>query len=116
MGRRQAADDSPGLWEFPGGKVEEGEAPEDALRREFREEIECEIVSAKLFKQFEWTYPKRTVELYFFLITLASEDASKMKLNAHDELKWFSLEEALKVPILAANKSVIERLVAQPQP
>lgn len=111
MGRRQSTDAfSPGFWEFPGGKVETGESPEEALEREFGEELGCRILKAASFERFEWKYPHRLVDLHFYLVDLDLKEPCEMKLHAHDELRWFDLTEVKDVPILPANEKIIDKL------
>jgi 8-oxo-dGTP diphosphatase len=57
-----------GLWEFPGGKIREGELPEAALCRELREELGIEAVSVEPYMNLSHTYPDRSVDLEFFLV------------------------------------------------
>ncbi len=99
-----------GYWEFPGGKIEAGETPEEALKREFREELDAEVTEAEFLNSVIWTYPKRKVELNFFLVRVKNTDVSVMARKAHSELEWLTKEEALSRPILPANVSLIRDL------
>lgn len=109
MGKRQAVDpDSPGLWEFPGGKVEEGESISQALQREFMEELDVEIEVGAHFLSLNWRYPERNVQLEFYFVTILNE--ASFKLNAHDEHRWISLEDFFTVEVLEANKLVLQEL------
>lgn len=111
MGRRLQGDGNfGGHWEFPGGKVEAGESDEEALRREFLEEIGAEITALTFLKQLEWQYPKKTVDLRFYLVTLDRNELEKFAQNSHSELKWLTKEEALQGPLLPANVDIIQLL------
>lgn len=99
------------FWEFPGGKVEEGETDEKALRREFQEELGCHLLSMKFFDLVRWQYSQFKVELRFYLVCLDPEDISLMKLNAHKELKWFHPTDIPHYPMLPANKKILNRLI-----
>lgn len=99
-----------GHWEFPGGRVEDGESASEALEREFQEELNCKIQRMKFFRQLQWSYPDKDIELHYYFVELESKDTKTFELSAHSELGWFSLEKALEMQILPANRGVIESL------
>ena len=112
MGRRCEAESRfANFWEFPGGKIEQGESDAEALHREFAEEIGCKITEMKHFHSFEWDYPDRIMDLRFYLIRLDCDSIEKMDLNAHSVLKWFRIEDALTEEVLPANKQILEKLL-----
>lgn len=116
MGRRSSQEGRfAGYWEFPGGKIEEGEEPDTALVREFEEEIKCKVLKFSLFRSVEWTYPDRVITVRFYFVRLCRQDPNEMALEAHSELQWFDLEEALQAPILPANKEIIELMIKEPE-
>lgn len=116
MGRRCEAESRfAGYWEFPGGKIEEGETDAEALERELVEEIGCSIKEIKHFHSLEWDYPDRIMDLRFYLVDLDCHLTDKMDLNAHSVLQWFSIEQALKEEILPANKEILEKLLQHPR-
>ena len=87
-----------GLWEFPGGKLLPGEQPEDALRRELKEELGVEVAVGELIQTVDWTYPEKTVRLLFFRCALAGEPAplegQEMRWVAAADLASYSFPEA----------------------
>lgn len=115
MGRRHDREGRfAGFWEFPGGKIEVGESDEEALSREFQEELECEVTFREHFKTVSWEYPDRIIDLKFFLVELDQVDVARTDLSAHSELKWVGVEEALALMVLPANRQIIEALILSP--
>jgi len=77
--------DTDGRWEFPGGKLEEGETPREALVRELREELDIEVAPSRLIAIIEHTYPTFTVQLHFIACRLIS---GTPLLKEHSEMAW----------------------------
>ena len=94
-------------WEFPGGKVEPGESPEDALKREIREELATEIEVDELLTTVEYDYPKFHLTMYCYLCTIISGDLSLLE---HEDARWLAIDELDSVKWLPADKDVIEKL------
>lgn len=94
-------------WEFPGGKMEAGETPEEALKREIREELSTEIQLNKLFCTVEWDYPKFHLTMHCYLCSLLTE---ALHLNEHEAARWLPKEELDSVQWLPADVQIIERL------
>ena len=87
-----------GLWEFPGGKILPAEKPEDALRRELKEELGVQAAVGELIQTVDWTYPEKSVRLRFFRCALAGEPAplegQEMRWVAAADLRSYSFPEA----------------------
>jgi 8-oxo-dGTP diphosphatase len=107
--RRAAPPELAGRWEFPGGKVEPGENPEDALRREIREELSVDIVlSHELVGPDDGRWPiseQLTMRLWFGHVH--GEPRTDV---AHDEVRWLSASQLDDVPWLPADVAVAQRL------
>ena len=99
--------DFKGGWEFPGGKVEQGESPQEALRREIREELAMEIEVGELFETVEYDYPAFHLSMDCFLCKIKS---GTPVLLEHAAAQWLSKEELGSVAWLPADMGLIERL------
>ena len=96
-----------GWWEFPGGKMEAGESPQDALRREIREELDAEIEVGRLLETVEWDYPSFHLTMHCFICTLVS---GSMNLNEHEAAAWLTKENIGSVKWLPADEGLIGRI------
>lgn len=79
-------------WEFPGGKVEAGESPEDALRREIREELETEIGVRHLIDTVEYDYPAFHLSMRCYACSIVS---GNLHLVEHESARWLSADDQL---------------------
>ena len=94
-------------WEFPGGKMEPGETPEEALIREIWEELETKIVVERLVKTVEYEYPKFFLKMHCFWSHIES---GSLVLKEHEAAKWLSKDQLDSVDWLPADKVVVEKL------
>ena len=94
-------------WEFPGGKVEAGESPEDALKREIREELSTEICIERFLCTVEYDYPQFHLTMHCYICSLLTE---ALHLNEHEDARWLTTDELDSVNWLPADVMVIEKL------
>ncbi len=94
-------------WEFPGGKMEAGEIPEKALRREIWEELETRIVVENLVETVEWDYPQFHLSMHCYLCHVES---GHLELKEHEAAKWLNKDELENVNWLPADLKVIEKV------
>ena len=95
-------------WEFPGGKVEDGEGTEDALRREIDEELGCNLQLVLPFDTVEHDYPEFHLSMDVFVVTLAP--SSTPEPREHSELKWINKDQLTEVDWLPADHEVALKL------
>lgn len=99
--------DFKGGWEFPGGKIEEEETPQEALVREIKEELEIEIEVGELIDTIEYDYPTFHLSMDCFWAEIVSGD---MVLKEHEAAKWLTKETLDSVEWLPADIALIEQI------
>lgn len=94
-------------WEWPGGKVEPGESPEEALRREIREELDADISVDKFLATIDWDYPAFHLTMHCYMCSLLGES---LHLNEHEAARWLSARDLRSVRWLPADDQLLPLL------
>lgn len=96
-----------GKWEFPGGKIENGESEEEALNREIIEELDASIKINSFLRNITWDYPSFHLNMDVYLCSLKDE---KMELKEAMDSKWLTTDELNNVDWLPADKLLLDQL------
>ena len=94
-------------WEFPGGKVEQGEAPENAIVREIKEELDTVIEVKEYFDTVEYDYPNFHLSMKCYICTVVS---GKLELLEHEAAKWLDKDSLDSVAWLPADLGLVDEL------
>lgn len=98
-----------GWWEFPGGKIEAGECPQEALKREIKEELNAEIAVGDLLETVEWDYPTFHLTMHCYVCWLESES---LCLKEHSDSAWLTKNTLDSVQWLPADLILLDKIKA----
>ena len=106
----QRANNDPlaGFWEFPGGKVEEGESPEESLIREMQEEFCIDIKVEKYFTDSIYPYGRGTIRL---LAYISKYTGGHLHSTVHNDYKWVAVQELNQFTFAPADRPIVEKLM-----
>lgn len=108
LATQRGYDDFEGMWEFPGGKIEEGESREEALKREIKEELDAEVKIEKLLCTVDYDYPNFHLTMHCYHCSIGD---GEIRLLEHQSAKWLTKDELSEVEWLPADIAVLERLL-----
>ena len=97
-------------WEFPGGKIEEGESKEDALKRELREEMEMDVDITGHFLDVYHEYPDFTMNMYSFKCIAKNKE---FKMNVHHDFKWLDKSKLYELDWAAADMPIVKKVIEE---
>ena len=109
LARRAPEKNLAGFWEFPGGKIEANETPEDCLIRELREELHLETRVLEHFCNSVYHYEKGAINLMAYRTEILD---GEIQLTVHDEVGWFLPPELLKLNLAPADIPIAKRLAS----
>lgn len=96
-----------GKWEFPGGKIEKDESPQDCLKRELKEELDVETTILDFFDEHVHRYKNGIFRILAYNVDCASVD---FRLCEHDEVRWVSIQEMVGYDFVGNDKPIIKKL------
>ena len=108
--QRGAAMDLAGYWEFPGGKIEADESPEDSLVREINEELSIDIRICGALTPVLYAYPTKLIQLFPFLGTW---QGGSLKLTEHAQSQWLGKEDLLSLNWASADLAIVQEVKAK---
>ena len=107
VSQRSAGKPYAGYWEFPGGKIEEGESAQDALKRELQEELAIKLIKANFWFQFSHQYPDKKVDLMIWRVYAFNGEPIAQEGQT---IAWIPLTDIKKLHWLEGNKTILEKL------
>lgn len=107
LGTQRGYGEFEGGWEFPGGKIEEGESPQAALLRELKEELGIDAIVEQFLMTVECNYPQFHLMMHCYLCSISE---GKIQLKEHKSARWMNREQFYDVEWLPADLDVVKRI------
>lgn len=107
IAQRSKKDKLSSMWEFPGGKIEEGETPQECLKREIKEELNVNVSIGEFFGESIYHYEGGSIKLLGYYVFYENGD---LKLNVHDQVKWVTTEEIKNYNFAPADVPFVDKL------
>lgn len=105
--RRASFEKHAGKWEFPGGKVESGETPEQCLKRELFEELGIETFVGEFFAESQFEYATGSIRLLAFWVSIGQ---GEIVLTVHDQFQWVNVDDLLTYDLLPADIPIAAKM------
>ncbi|NLP44642.1 MAG: (deoxy)nucleoside triphosphate pyrophosphohydrolase [Peptococcaceae bacterium] len=106
--RRAPKENFAGGWEFPGGKIEENETPEESLVRELKEELDITVYVGEFCAEVTHKYDNININLLAYYCTIVKGDIS---ITVHDKYKWIRIKDLLKYDLLPADVPIAKKVI-----
>ena len=107
IARRPEGRHMAGRWEFPGGKLEKGESPEDAVEREIREELGLDVRAGRIYQAIAYSYPEKDVLLLFYAASVVSGEPRPIE---EAEIRWVTVAELDGYAFAPVDEMLVQRL------
>lgn len=107
IARRPEGRHMAGRWEFPGGKLEKGESPEEAVEREIREELGLDVRAGQIYQAIAYSYPEKDVLLLFYAASVVSGEPRPIE---EAEIRWATVEELDGYAFAPVDEMLVQRL------
>lgn len=108
IAQRAEGDECPLMWEFPGGKIEEGETSEECIIREIKEELNLDIRPLKVFMRIVYHLNEKRIPITFFDAEITG---GEMRLNVHNDVRWIGAEEIPSYEFMPPDARVVKKLL-----